>query len=170
MLVHWVKLFMTPGPLSQWSQLIEIQTGDGHRSVSWLVLLRMRLWISDHPTQWGYIYIFFLLFILLCLSGNWFEIKIIIFFWVLNISWVFVRYAVFKLDQTAGTDPACLWHRGTERFLSAAPKQRSRHPTALEFPMTGTLRAREAMTTAPKLRLLTTVAKWNQCLVKLVLQ
>lgn len=44
---------MTPGPLPQWSQLIEIQTGDGHRSVSWLVLLRMKHWISDCPTHWG---------------------------------------------------------------------------------------------------------------------
>lgn len=60
---------------------------------------------------------------------------------------------------------------GTEKFLSPAPKQRPKDPTALEFPITGTLRAKEAMATAPKLLLLTTVAKSNHWfLVRLVLQ
>lgn len=60
---------------------------------------------------------------------------------------------------------------GTEKFLSPAPKQRPKDPTALEFPITGMLRAKEAMATAPKLLLLTTVAKSNHWfLVRLVLQ
>lgn len=51
---------------------------------------------------------------------------------------------------------------GTEAlrgFLSAAPRQRPRELTVLEFHVNGTQKAKEAMAIAPKLYLLTRPAK-----------